>query len=101
MYFVVYVNNMKLSGFRLFRIRGIEVTVDYSWFILFFLGIYLLADILFPSSLENYPVHQYWIMGILTVILFFLSILAHELAHSFVAIKYGIQVTGIRLIIFR
>jgi Zn-dependent protease/predicted transcriptional regulator len=91
---------MKLSGFRLFRIRGIEVTVDYSWFILFFLGIYLLADILFPARLENYPIYQYWIMGTLTVILFFLSILAHELAHSFVAIKYGIKVTGIRLIIF-
>ncbi len=100
MYFVVYVNNMKLSGFRLFRIRGIEVTIDYSWFIIFFLGIYLLADILFPSRLENYPVHLYWIMGILTVVMFFLSILVHELAHSFVAIKYGIQVTGIRLIIF-
>lgn len=100
MHFVVYVYNMKLSGFRLFRIRGIEVTIDYSWFIIFFLGIYLLADILLPSGLENYPVHQYWIMGTITVLLFFLSILAHELAHSFIAIKYGIRVTSIRLIIF-
>lgn len=100
MYFVVYVINMKLSGFKLFRIRGIEVIIDYSWFIIFFFGIYLLAEILFPSKLENYPVHQYWIMGTITVIIFFLSILVHELAHSFVAIKYGIQVTSIRLIIF-
>ena len=75
LHFMVYVIHMKLSGFRLFRIRGIEVTIDYSWFIIFFLGIYLLADILFPAELEDYPAHQYWIMGTLTVTIFFLSIL--------------------------
>lgn len=99
-HFVVYVINMKLSGFSLFRIRGIEVIIDYSWFVIFFLGIYVLSEMWFPSVYENYPVHQYWITGTITVVLFFLSILIHELAHSLVAMKHGIQVTSIRLIIF-
>jgi len=43
-HFVVYVINMKLSGFSLFRIRGIEIIIDYSWFVIFFLGIYVLAE---------------------------------------------------------
>jgi Zn-dependent protease/predicted transcriptional regulator len=97
---MVYAINMKLSGFSLFRIRGIEVIIDYSWFVIFFLGIYVLSEMWFPSMYPDYPVHQYWIVGTITVILFFLSILIHELAHSFAAIKHGIQVTSIRLIIF-
>ncbi len=97
---MVYVINMKLSGFTLCRIRGIEVIIDYSWLVIFFLGIYVLADIQFPSLYKDYPVHQYWIMGSLTAALFFLSILIHELAHSFVAIRHGIQVTSVRLFIF-
>ena len=65
---MVYVINMKFSGFSLFRIRGIEVIIDYSWFVIFFLGIYVLSDIWFPSMYEDYPVHQYWITGTVTVI---------------------------------
>ncbi len=91
---------MKLSGFSIFRIRGIEVIIDYSWFVIFLLGTYVLSEMWFPSMYENYQVHQYWICGTIAVILFFLSILIHELAHSFVAIKHGIRVTSIRLIIF-
>jgi len=97
---MVYVTNMKLRGFSLFRIRGIEVIIDYSWFVIFLLGIYVLAEFWFPSMNKDFPVRQCWIMGTITTVLFFLSILIHELAHSFVAIKHGIQVTSVRLLIF-
>jgi Zn-dependent protease/predicted transcriptional regulator len=91
---------MKLGGFRIFRIGGIDVVIDYSWFIIFFLVIYTMAESYFPQAHQNYSTQQYWLMGAIAATLFFLSILIHELAHSYVAIKNGIKVTSIRLLIF-
>ncbi len=91
---------MKLSGFRLFRIAGIDVVVDYSWFIILFLAIYTMSESYLPQAHQNYTKHQYWLMGTVAALLFFMSILVHELAHSLVAIRNGLQVTSIRLLIF-
>jgi Zn-dependent protease/predicted transcriptional regulator len=91
---------MKLSGVSLFRIHGIEVIIDYSWFIIFFLVIYTMAEICFPQAHQNYTTSQCWIMGTITAVLFFASILIHELSHSFVAVKHGIKVHSVRLLIF-
>ncbi len=91
---------MKLRGFSLLRIGGIEIIIDYSWFIIFFLVIYTMAESYFPQVHKNYSASQYWIMGTITATLLFVSVLIHELAHSIVAIKHGIKVTSIRLFIF-
>lgn len=91
---------MKLSGFSLLRIGGIEIMIDYSWFVIFFLVMYTMAELYFPQSHQHYSVAQYWIMGAVSALLFFLSVLIHELAHSLVAIRYGIKVNSIRLLIF-
>lgn len=91
---------MKLSGFTLFRIGGIEIVLDYSWFIIFFLVIYTMSGSIFSQTNQQYPTQQHWIMGTVVAVLFFLSVLIHELAHSFVAIKQGIRITSIRLLIF-
>jgi Zn-dependent protease len=89
---------MKLSGFTLFRIGGIEVVVDYSWFIIFFLGIYTISFL--PLAHQPYTTHQHWMMVGVATALYLASVLVHELAHSFVAIKHGVRVTSIRLLIF-
>jgi len=91
---------MKLSGFSLLRIGGIEIVIDYSWFIIFFLVIYTMAEGYFPQMHQHYTAPEYWIMGTISALLFFLSILVHELAHSFVALKHGVKITSIRLLIF-
>jgi Zn-dependent protease len=91
---------MQLKGIHLFRLRGIDVVIDYSWFVIFFLVVYTVAESYFPSTQQNYTAVQYWIMGLCAAILFFLSVLLHELAHSFVALKHGIRVISIRLFIF-
>jgi Zn-dependent protease/predicted transcriptional regulator len=91
---------MKFGGFTLMRIRGIEIIIDYSWFIIFFLVVYTMAESYFPQTHQNYSGSQYWIMGSVAAVLFFISILIHEIAHSFVAMKHGIKVTSIRLLIF-
>jgi Zn-dependent protease/predicted transcriptional regulator len=90
---------MKLGGFSLLRIGGIEIIIDYSWFVIFFLVIYMAVNY-FPQVCQNYTTPQYWIMGTVAAILLFVSILMHELAHSYVAIKHGIRVSSIRLLIF-
>lgn len=92
--------DMKLRGFRLFRIGGIEIIIDYSWFIIFSLVIFTMAESYFPQSHQHYSKPQYWIMGTIAAVLLFISILIHELAHSYVAIKHGIKVTSIRLLVF-
>lgn len=91
---------MQLKGFSLLRIGGIQIIIDYSWFIIFFLVIYSMAESYFPQAQQHFTTGQYWIMGLVAATLLFLSVLLHELAHSFVAIKQGIKVTSIRLFIF-
>ncbi len=90
---------MQLRGLHLLRIGGIQIIIDYSWFIIFFLVIYSMAESYFPSQ-HLFTTRQYWLMGAVTATLLFASVLLHELAHSFVALKQGIQVTSIRLFIF-
>jgi len=80
------------------RIAGIEVIVDYSWFVV--IAIFAIMGSYFPQAHQNYTLSQYWTMGAASALLFFLSILIHELAHSFVAMKHGIKITSIRLLIF-
>jgi len=91
---------MQLRGLHLIRIGGIQIIIDYSWFIIFFLVIYSMAESYFPTTQRHFTAPQYWLMGIVAATLLFASVLLHELAHSFVALKQGIQVTSIRLFIF-
>ncbi len=91
---------MRFRGFNLLRVRGIQIIIDYSWFIIFFLVMYTMAVGYFPQNQRNYATPQYWIMGLATALLLFASVLLHELAHSFVALKQGIHVSSIRLFIF-
>ncbi len=91
---------MKLRGLNLLRIHGIQITVDYSWFIIFFLVVYSMAESYFPPAEKFRSTPQYWLMGVTAASLFFLSVLAHELAHSLVALRQGIRVHSIRLFIF-
>jgi Zn-dependent protease/predicted transcriptional regulator len=91
---------MKWNGIQLFRIRGIAVIVDYTWFIMFILIVLTMTESRFPVGEQTFTTAQYAAMGVCAAILFFLSILLHELAHSLVALKHGVQVTAIRLFFF-
>ena len=91
---------MNAKGFRICRISGIDVIVDYSWFVIFFLLTYSMAEAFFPDAHEGYGRLWYWLMGAAAVGLTFFSILVHELAHSWVSIKRDVKITSIRLFIF-
>jgi Zn-dependent protease/CBS domain-containing protein len=88
------------GGFRLGSVLGFEIRVDYSWFIIFFLVLWTLSAGFFPAQHPGYPDATYLAMGIAATLLFFASVLAHELSHSLVARRKGIPVEGITLFIF-
>lgn len=89
-----------MQGFRLGTIFGFEIRIDLSWLIIFFLVLWTLSAGLFPENYPGLSNATYFGMGIVATLLFFISLLAHELSHSFVARAKGIPVEGITLFIF-
>lgn len=84
-------------SFQLGKVFGIPLRLDYSWFLIFALVTVVLSLYYFP---EGWPTAHRWAIGIATSLLFFASVLAHELAHSAVAIRSSIPVKSITLFIF-
>jgi Zn-dependent protease len=86
--------------FTLFHVRGIRISVDWSWFLILFLVIFYTSqtygDLLGESSSSSTP----FVLGVLTAAGFFGSILLHELGHAVVAERNGIGITGIQLWVF-
>ena len=69
------------------RILGIPIDLDYSWFLVAALTTWMLADNYYPAEFKGGTTGEYWLMGAVTAILFFVSIVVHELAHSW-AVSY-------------
>ncbi len=88
------------NSIRLFRLLGIEVGLDFSWFIIFFLITWSLAAGYFPLATDGWSSPVTWLLAGVTSLLFFASVLAHELAHSVVAIATGVPVRSVTLFVF-
>jgi Zn-dependent protease/CBS domain-containing protein len=79
------------------RIFGIPLRLHYTWFIIF--ALVTSSLVLYPLE-QPYPIEQRILLGILTSVLFFASIITHELAHSILAIRNHIPVKEITLFVF-
>jgi Zn-dependent protease/CBS domain-containing protein len=88
------------NSIRLFTVRGIEVGVHYSWLVIFALLTWSLSVYELPAQIGRLPALEYWILGAITALLLFASVLVHELAHSFVALGRGLHPRSITLFIF-
>jgi len=90
------------GGIPIGRFFGIEVKLHWSWFIIFLWITWVLATDYFPSvdDYQDWSTATCWVIGSATSILFFVSVLAHEMAHSLVAKAAGLKVSAITLFIF-
>lgn len=89
-----------LQGFKLATIQGFEIRVDLSWLLIFSLILWTLSTDFFPLSYPGLSRGGYILMGVIGTLMFFFSLLLHELSHSFVARAKGIPVEGITLFAF-
>jgi len=87
------------SGIRIGEIFGIPIYLHPSWFIIFLL-ITLSLRTQFTSQHPGWSNAQHWALGIITSVLFFASVVFHELSHSIVALRYRIPVKSITLFVF-
>jgi len=88
---------MMRGNITLGRVFGIPLRLNYTWFIVFAWVTFLLV---FSVLDQSYPIEQRIISGILTSLLFFASVITHELAHSILAIRNNIPVKEITLFVF-
>ncbi|MEN8614385.1 site-2 protease family protein [Dehalogenimonas sp. THU2] len=90
------------SSFRLGRILGIEIGIHVSWLFIFAFLTWSLAAGYFPleNVLPGRDNLTYWLLGAVSSLSLFISVLAHELGHSVVARRNGIPVKNITLFIF-
>lgn len=91
---------MSKGSFSIGKLSGISINIDYSWFFIFLLVTWSLAGSYFPSVFPEWSLVQSISAGIITSLLFFASVLAHELGHSITAQRNGIPVKSITLFIF-
>jgi Zn-dependent protease/CBS domain-containing protein len=82
------------------RIAGIHVGLNWSLLVVVALIAWSLAGSILPSADPGQPLAAYWTAGVIAALLFLLSLLAHELAHSIVAERRGVRVEGITLWLF-
>lgn len=87
------------KSIRLGSILGLEIRLDYSWFLIFFVLSWTLGTGIFPSAYHVPPPLSIW-LGVAAALLLFVSVLVHEMAHALVARSRGTEVAGITLFLF-
>ncbi len=90
---------MFTQSIRIGKILGIPIGMNYTWFIVFLL-IALSLTTQFADAHPSWSYAEHLLFGITTSLLFFASIVLHELGHSVLALRYGIPVQAITLFIF-
>ena len=96
------------TGIKIARIMGIDIVINPTWLLIFGLVAFTLGDTLrtplqYITVVDNksFPGGPWpWLVGIITAIVIFACLLAHELSHSYVAKRNGISIRRITLFIF-
>lgn len=89
-----------MKTLRLFKVIGVQVDIDYSWFVIFVLVFVSLSAGYFPQAYPGNSTAAYWITGLFATLLFFASVLIHELSHAAMGNWLGEKVERITLFIF-
>ena len=89
-----------LMSLQITKVLGIPIRLHFTLIVVFFLIAWTLSARLMPETYPGLTRTEYWITGIFGASTSFVSILLHELAHSIVALKYGLKVRQIVLFFF-
>ncbi len=88
------------KGITLFRLFGFKIRIDASWLIIVVLVTWSLTTGVFPAQYEGLSSLSYVLMGVAAAMGLFASIIFHELSHSLVARRFGLEMRGITLFVF-
>src|SRR6266540_3323443 len=91
--------NTATNTFRLGSIFGVTIAVHFTWFVIFALITFSMTGT-FAASFPGLPPATHLLIGVVASLLFFGSVLFHEMAHSLMAIRSGKPVRSITLFIF-
>jgi Zn-dependent protease/predicted transcriptional regulator len=86
--------------FQLGRVAGIRIGINWSWLIVFALIVWSLASVVFPSQNPGFSDGAYLAIAVVAALLFFVSLLLHELGHALQARREGVEIEGINLWLF-
>lgn len=88
------------KSFRLMSLLGFEIRIDPSWFLIAALITWTLATGYFPFIIPDAALATYIVMALVAMVLFFGSLILHELAHALMARRFGMKIKGITLFLF-
>jgi Zn-dependent protease len=80
--------------------RGIKIRLHFTLIICFLLITWTTASVFTQHQYQGFTTTYYWTMGAIIAAILFISVLLHELAHSMVVLRYGINIRQIILFIF-
>lgn len=89
-----------MHGWRIGKIFGITIEINFTWLIIFGMILWLVTQQELPGAAPDATTAELWITGIITTLLFFGSLLLHEIAHSVMANSLGAGVSRITLFLF-
>jgi len=88
------------GGLQIFRLWDIPVEINVSWLLILALMTWTFANDLYPDVLPDATKRETWILGFITALLLFASIILHEFSHSLVAARNGLPIRKITLFLF-
>lgn len=88
------------ESIRLGRIAGVSIGLNWSVLLVAWLLSWSLASHRLPTSYPGHSTGAYWVAGVGTALVFFMSLIAHEMGHALVARRHGVRVEGITLWLF-
>jgi Zn-dependent protease/CBS domain-containing protein len=93
-------SSVRTDHIQIARVLGIPIYLHFSWLIVFSLIAWTLSTGYFPAQYPDLPASSNWAKGLVASVLFFVSILLHELGHAVVGRRHGLRTRSITLFIF-
>jgi|CXWL01.1.fsa_nt_gi Zn-dependent protease len=88
------------SSIKIGRLFGVDIGVHWSWIFIFLIVTWSFATGVFDEFYPDWTDAQKWVGGGIVALIFFLSVLAHELSHAIVSNRTGLPVRSITLFVF-